>query len=175
LRGGPGAPAAARAALDGLGEHSLDAGAAHDARLLVSELITNSVRHAGATAADAIGIDAELSPDGLRVQVADHGPGFSATPALPPPEQTFGRGLFVVDHLADRWGMEDEGRRIWFELDHRPEQAPDDGESGGPRLRASRRRRAFGVRASRNVSAICLDRLDAVAIDGIPGSSRATR
>jgi serine phosphatase RsbU (regulator of sigma subunit)/anti-sigma regulatory factor (Ser/Thr protein kinase) len=144
LRGGPGAPSAARAALDGLGERSLDPGAAHDARLLVSELITNSVRHAGATVADAIGVDAELSPDGLRVQVADDGPGFSPAPALPPPEQTFGRGLFLVDHLADRWGTDDEGRRIWFELDRRPEQAADDGASGGPPLRASGGRwRAF--------------------------------
>jgi anti-sigma regulatory factor (Ser/Thr protein kinase) len=144
LRGGPRAPSAARAALDGLGERSLDPGAAHQARLLVSELITNSVRHAGATAADSIGVDAELTPDALRVQVADHGPGFTPAPVLPAPEQTFGRGLFLVDHLADRWGTDDHGRRIWFELDRRPDAAHDDGPSAGPPLESSEwRRRAF--------------------------------
>jgi anti-sigma regulatory factor (Ser/Thr protein kinase) len=119
LRGGPLAPSAAREALDRLQRDGLEDSGSQSARLLVSEVVTNSVRHAGATADDWIGFDVELSPDLLRVQVTDHGPGFRAAPTLAPPDQPSGRGLFLVSELADRWGTEDEGRHVWFELDRR--------------------------------------------------------
>jgi serine phosphatase RsbU (regulator of sigma subunit)/anti-sigma regulatory factor (Ser/Thr protein kinase) len=131
LRGGPRAPSAARAALDGLHEDGLGSPEAHSARLLVSEIVTNSVRHAGAGAEDWIGFDVELSPDLMRVQVTDHGPGFLAAPTLAPPEEPTGRGLFLVSELADRWGTDHDGRRVWFELDRR------DGERGAGDQRVS--------------------------------------
>jgi serine phosphatase RsbU (regulator of sigma subunit)/anti-sigma regulatory factor (Ser/Thr protein kinase) len=121
LRGGPHAPAAARTALDGLQNRSLDPADAHRARLLLSEVVTNSVVHGGSQdSADWIGLDVELSPEALRVEVRDHGPGFEPAPALPAPLQTGGRGLYLVDELADRWGVADGGRRVWFELDRQP-------------------------------------------------------
>jgi serine phosphatase RsbU (regulator of sigma subunit)/anti-sigma regulatory factor (Ser/Thr protein kinase) len=119
LRGGSRAPSAARAALDGLHEDRLEPDHAHSARLLVSEVVTNSVRHAGATPDDWIGFDVELSPELVRVQVTDHGPGFHPAPARAALDQPDGRGLFLVSELADRWGTEEDGRRVWFELDRR--------------------------------------------------------
>jgi serine phosphatase RsbU (regulator of sigma subunit)/anti-sigma regulatory factor (Ser/Thr protein kinase) len=121
LRGGPHAPAAARTALDGLQARSMDPAEAHRARLLLSEVVTNSVVHGGSSdSADWIGLDVELSPEALRVEVRDDGPGFRPAPELPSPMETGGRGLYLVDELADRWGVADGGRRVWFELDRQP-------------------------------------------------------
>src|SRR3954452_1874599 len=123
LRGGVEAPSTARRALDALQVPLLGPQDAHRARLLVSEIVTNSVRHAHVQPPDWIGFDVELSPDALRVQVADRGPGFRPHPRRPPPEQVAGRGLFLVDRLADRWGTSDGGRCVWFELDRHAEVA----------------------------------------------------
>ena len=83
---------------------------------MVSEIVTNSVRHANAGPEDWIRLDVALSPDGLRVEVADEGPGFEPSVGRPPHEQPSGRGLFLVDQLADRWGVADGGTRVWFEI-----------------------------------------------------------
>jgi PAS domain S-box-containing protein len=118
------APAAARAALDALHARVVDAEEAHRARLLLDEVITNSVRHAGCLPDDWIGLDVELSTHGLRVEVCDHGRGFAGgRPARPAPDDETGRGLYLVDRLADRWGVADGGRRVWFELDRAPREA----------------------------------------------------
>ncbi|MEA2316144.1 MAG: hypothetical protein QOD44_333 [Solirubrobacteraceae bacterium] len=123
LRGGPLAPSAARAALDGLDDEGFADTEAQSARLLVSEVVTNSVRHAGATGDDWIGFDVELSPSLLRVQVTDHGPGFHPTPSMAPLDEPSGRGLFLVSEIADRWGTDDHGRHVWFELDRTASEA----------------------------------------------------
>jgi serine phosphatase RsbU (regulator of sigma subunit)/anti-sigma regulatory factor (Ser/Thr protein kinase) len=120
LRGGPRAPAAARTALDTLQDRGLDGEEAQTARLLLSEVVTNSVVHGGSGSTDWIGLDVELSPAALRVEVRDRGPGFRPAPSLPGPLQPGGRGLFLVDELADRWGVGDGGRSVWFELDRAP-------------------------------------------------------
>jgi serine phosphatase RsbU (regulator of sigma subunit)/anti-sigma regulatory factor (Ser/Thr protein kinase) len=143
LRGGPDAPSTARRALDALQVPLLGPEDAHRARLLVSEIVTNSVRHAGVRAPDWIGFEVELSPDALRVQVADRGPGFRPRPHphRPPPDEVAGRGLFLVDRLADRWGTSDDGRCVWFELDRRGDGAGLNGadrpaagaSAGGPK------------------------------------------
>ena len=99
----------------------MDPAEAHRARLLLTEVVTNSVIHGGSKdSSDWIGLDVELSPEALRVEVRDHGPGFRPAPALPSPMETGGRGLYLVDELADRWGVADGGRRVWFELDRQP-------------------------------------------------------
>ena len=84
--------------------------------LLVSELVSNSVRHA---AADSIGIRFEVNPQNVRVEVADPGPGFNPNGAPPTSGQPAGGwGLRLVDEMADRWGtLNDDGFRVWFELD----------------------------------------------------------
>src|SRR3954451_16007836 len=73
--GGPYAAAAARRALGGLGDlvshRRLD-----DIALLVSELVTNSVRHGDADEDDRLELTAHRDGDRLRIEVADSGPGF---------------------------------------------------------------------------------------------------
>ena len=86
--------------------------------LLVSELIANSVQHAGPLAGGLLALDVSITDRSLQVTVTDGGSGFA--PALPANDETVdGRwGLRLVDLLADRWGIEsDSGTAVWFELD----------------------------------------------------------
>ena len=114
----PEAAASARRALDGLGA-GVPPRRMRDVRLLVSELVTNAVRHADLTAEDRIRLRAELHTGTLRVEVRDPGKGFQLRPPEPDPTRPSGWGLYLVDELADRWGVDghDRGTRIWFELD----------------------------------------------------------
>jgi PAS domain S-box-containing protein len=118
LAGGAHAPAVARAALESsLPPGALDDAHVHTARLLVSEIVTNSVRHGGAGEDDWIGLDVAISPAALRVEVCDNGAGFTPAPTHPAPDDVGGRGLFLVEQMADRWGHADAGTRVWFEVD----------------------------------------------------------
>src|SRR3954453_6884236 len=119
LRGGPAAPRAPRRALDALELPVLAPEDAHRASLLVSEIVSNTVRHADGDAADAIGFDADLTPETLAVEIRDEGTGFRLDPRRPPPDEASRRGLVLIDRLADPWGTRDEGRAVWFELDRR--------------------------------------------------------
>lgn len=87
--------------------------------LLVSELVTNCVRHGGAAAGSPILLDAELTPAAVRVEVEDSGPGFRPRSTRPEPGATGGFGLYLIDELADRWGVGSTpgGTRVWFEID----------------------------------------------------------
>jgi serine/threonine-protein kinase RsbW len=113
------APSAARAAVvDGLGGHVAD-DVLSDARLLVSELVTNSVRHAGLAADGVVHIGAEVTGGMLRLEVDDAGTGGTVAPRTPNREGGF--GLHLVEALAHRWGVTREGfTRVWIELDCRP-------------------------------------------------------
>jgi anti-sigma regulatory factor (Ser/Thr protein kinase) len=112
-------PDAVRAARHAMDDRGLSADLAHTVALLTSEVVGNAVRHAGPlTATQKIVFHARLSEDHVRVEVADHGPGFD-------PEirhDTSGFGLRLVDKLASRWGVERTARgcRVWFEVDRRP-------------------------------------------------------
>jgi anti-sigma regulatory factor (Ser/Thr protein kinase) len=89
-----------------------------NARLLVSELITNSVRHAGLAESARIGLHVDLRPEVLRVEVTDSGPGFEVEERVLTIYQQSGWGLFLVDQIADRWGVDrNGGTRVWFEID----------------------------------------------------------
>jgi anti-sigma regulatory factor (Ser/Thr protein kinase) len=115
LAGGPYAVTAARLALADL-ESQLDASVAFDVRLLVSELVTNSVQHASVAAEDSIVLIVSINDETVRVTVRDDGPGFEP-PASPPPEDAdAGWGLFLVEQLADSWGIGDGGKDVWFEI-----------------------------------------------------------
>lgn len=115
LRVAPDAISEARAAVDGLpGDDAL----LNNLRLLVSELVTNSVRHAGLDERSRISLHIETTPAVVRVEVSDPGPGFA--PSVPDLRisQESGWGLYLVDELADRWGVEAEGGTcVWFEID----------------------------------------------------------
>lgn len=110
------APHAARQAVVGLPlvpDDRLDA-----VQLLVTELVTNSVVHAGLGPGEQIELSVTRSPAGLRVEVVDGGPGFDPPPPPDDPFAESGRGLALVDMISDRWGISREGgSRVWFELD----------------------------------------------------------
>jgi anti-sigma regulatory factor (Ser/Thr protein kinase) len=127
LAGGPYAVTAARLALADL-ESQLDASVAFDVRLLVSELVTNSVQHAQVSAEDSIVLKVGFTDNIVRVEVHDNGPGFEP-PATPPPEDAdAGWGLFLVEQLADGWGVGEGGKPVWFEI-HRDRTQDDAPES----------------------------------------------
>jgi anti-sigma regulatory factor (Ser/Thr protein kinase) len=116
----PKAAAKARAALDAslhlfsdaLGEEKLD-----DMRLLLSELVTNSVRHGGKQRRP-IKLLVSVTASGVRVDVVDSGQGFDPNPREIEPHDDGGWGLFLLDQLADRWGVSEDGKTtVWFELD----------------------------------------------------------
>jgi anti-sigma regulatory factor (Ser/Thr protein kinase) len=92
--------------------------------LLVSELVTNSVRHAGLGPGELIQLTADWSGTRLRVHVHDRGPGRGGSPPVPfgairpTPGAESGWGLFLVDRLASRWGLDAGG--YWFELRDEP-------------------------------------------------------
>jgi anti-sigma regulatory factor (Ser/Thr protein kinase) len=112
----PEAAGAARRALDRL-KGLCPPEVLEDLRLLVSELVTNSVRHARLNPDRRIGLRVDASATSLRVEVTDPGPGFEVQPVIPSIYQTSGWGLYLVDRIADRWGV-DRGRhtRVWFEV-----------------------------------------------------------
>ena len=113
----PEAAAEARHALDGLAEQVPD-GRIPDVRLLVSELVTNAVRHANLDTGDVIELVIELADATLRVEVRDPGGGFVPSAPSPDPARPSGWGLYLVAELADRWGVDSEEETlVWFELD----------------------------------------------------------
>jgi anti-sigma regulatory factor (Ser/Thr protein kinase) len=89
-----------------------------DVRLMTSELVTNSVRHGGLDPDARIGLTVSVSPTTVRVEVTDAGPGFSGDDLGPAGDQQSGWGLYLVDRLAARWGI-DRGDRthVWFEVE----------------------------------------------------------
>jgi anti-sigma regulatory factor (Ser/Thr protein kinase) len=123
LDGGPQAPGAARAALAEL-DTKLDSTSSFKARTLVSEIVANSVLHAGTAEGDPIWLEAVPSEAKLRVEVVDEGSGFEPLLQQPHRDDPGGRGLFIIHQLADRWGVRDDGRCVWFELDRKPSKRP---------------------------------------------------
>jgi anti-sigma regulatory factor (Ser/Thr protein kinase) len=86
-------------------------------RLLVSELVTNSVRHGGGEQPHEIRLAVSASRERIRVEVADAGSGFKARPRRDGQDEGSGWGLHLVETLSDRWGSERNGRVcVWFEL-----------------------------------------------------------
>src|SRR5919199_4282475 len=117
LAGGPYAVTAARLALAEI-DDDLDESQAFDVRLLVSELVTNSVQHANVGPEQSIRLRLSIAPDTVRVEIADHGPGFEPPADTGEVERDRGWGLFFVSQLASRWGVESEDPGcVWFEID----------------------------------------------------------
>jgi anti-sigma regulatory factor (Ser/Thr protein kinase) len=125
LAGGPYAATAARLALDNL-DTELDPVLAQDLRLLVTEAVKNSVQHAGVGPEDSIGLKIAVRPEIVRIEVTDQGPGFEPDASRPDEDEVSGWGLFLIDQLADRWGVkQEEGTCVWFEVSRGGESRAD--------------------------------------------------
>jgi anti-sigma regulatory factor (Ser/Thr protein kinase) len=108
------APAKARASLDPLAS-LVGAKTFDDLVLLTSELVTNSVKYGPGGA--GIRLVASRRSNFVRVEVRDAGAGFDPSVAHPTLHQESGWGLYLVQRLADRWGVGNDGHTIvWFEL-----------------------------------------------------------
>jgi anti-sigma regulatory factor (Ser/Thr protein kinase) len=111
----PRAAANARHALDGL-YADLGEDLHATATLLISELVTNSVKHS-AVVGGVIELVACVTPQSIRVEISDDGGGFDLEP-VGHGDSEAGRGLELVQELADRWGRLTGLRTcVWFELD----------------------------------------------------------
>jgi anti-sigma regulatory factor (Ser/Thr protein kinase) len=109
-------PAMARRALKSM--PSMDGDLLDRTMLLVSELVTNGVRHGGH---GRIGLHVlRADDDVVRVEVSDTGEGFVPNPGVREQQalEPGGWGLVLVERLADRWGVEtNDQTMVWFELE----------------------------------------------------------
>lgn len=108
------APTVARAAIRDL-EGRIDADLLPDLQLLVSELITNSVKY-GAEGDVRLRIDADTKRR-VRVEVVDQGGGFVPVRRTRPRDEVGGWGLHLVQTLSSRWGVFEGSTHVWFEMD----------------------------------------------------------
>jgi len=96
----------------------------YDASLCLSELVTNAVQHPGHASGDELELALNLHDSALRVEVRDPGAGFE--PGDPTTGDERGWGLFIVDQLSSRWGVErGEATVVWFEIDRQPAPAAE--------------------------------------------------
>ena len=113
------APGRARAEVTAwLARTGHDGGLIDDVRLLVSELVTNSVRHASLTPEQPLKLTATLHAAMLRLEVHDEGRLGTVARRPPRPLAENGFGHNLVAQLADDWGVErnSEGTTVWLEL-----------------------------------------------------------
>jgi len=117
LPGGPRAPRAARQALAGALAGRIPPRAETDALIVVSELVTNAIRHGGARdESDELSVHAALLGTAVRIEVTDPGPGFE--PGGHGPRLDGGYGLHLLDRLATRWGVAGSAPvTVWVELE----------------------------------------------------------
>lgn len=107
------APARARRAVEALAP-AMDPVVLEDVKLLVSELVTNSVKY-GASGAVRLCVEAR-SPHAVHVEVVDRGASFVPMPRNRPAIDPGGWGLHLVQALSDRWGVHEDVARVWFEI-----------------------------------------------------------
>lgn len=110
------APANARRAVEAFGT-VLDPAVVPDVKLLVSELISNSVKY---------GRDGQVrlmlrsdDPRQVYVEVVDQGVGFVPVVRDRPKTEPGGWGLHLVEALTRRWGVRNGSTHVWFEIDRR--------------------------------------------------------
>ena len=105
-------PALARAYCDDVLDSSGSNDRFDDARLVVSELVTNAILHAGTD----IEVLVVVRSDAVRIEVTDLGGGVPRS--MPVKGTTSGRGLPIVEALGGRWGVLQlgAGKTVWCEL-----------------------------------------------------------
>lgn len=90
-------------------------GAIGDAVLVVSELLSNAIRHARPLPGESVQVAWALDEDAVEVAVSDGGAPTRPAPAQPSLSALGGRGLGIVDYLSRRWGVrsDDSGMTVW--------------------------------------------------------------
>jgi two-component sensor histidine kinase len=99
----------------------------HALALVVAELVSNSVRHAGLAADDLIDLQVTVHDRVVRVAVHDCGRGFTPPAPAGDPLVAGGEGFVIVAALSDGWGVDcdEDGCTVWCEipLDEAPVEA----------------------------------------------------
>jgi anti-sigma regulatory factor (Ser/Thr protein kinase) len=103
----------ARRALDAL-EGRLDPSVLPDVRLLVSELVTNSVKYGGD---GPVRLEVQASDESVRAEIIDQGVGFTPKVRDDDLDRVGGWGLHLTEHLTSRWGAYEGSTHVWFEID----------------------------------------------------------
>jgi anti-sigma regulatory factor (Ser/Thr protein kinase) len=83
-----------------------------DAALVLSELLSNAIRHARPLPGATVGVSWALSDGTLTVSVNDGGGPTRPHAGHPTPSSLGGRGLAIVEHLADAWGVRASARGV---------------------------------------------------------------
>lgn len=87
---------------------------------MVTEVVTNSVKHARLRAQEMIDLHVSVLPYLLRIEVTDNGPGFDPEVLKRNSHNagSGGWGLWLVDRMTDRWGVDfSHSTRVWLEFD----------------------------------------------------------
>jgi serine/threonine-protein kinase RsbW len=89
-----------------------------DLALVVTELVTNAVRHAGLSSGARIDVESSSGPESVRLSVHDRGPGFRVPARVPDAQGAGGRGLMIVDALSEAWGVDcaADGCTVWCRI-----------------------------------------------------------
>jgi two-component sensor histidine kinase len=100
------------------GDALVPAAVRDDLLLLVSELVTNALRHAGMGSDRLLRVELRRWPGLVGLAVVDEGTGFTPDPDRLGSDESGGFGLRLVDQIADRWGVAptETGARVWFEI-----------------------------------------------------------
>jgi anti-sigma regulatory factor (Ser/Thr protein kinase) len=124
-----GAPRAARHAVTDCVADQVTPAVLADAKLLISELVSNSVRH-NATTGQAVVVRVGVERTLLRLEVEDSGCSGEIAPRAPDLSNGGGLGLQLVHELSERWAIERTaggGTRIWAYLQRAPLSHQGDG------------------------------------------------
>lgn len=102
-------------------EGHVDPRLVEDLRLVISEIVTNVYKHSGLRSKDRVEVRLEVGSRGqVCGEIEDESPGFEVPSVLTPEPDSFGgRGLYLIDNLVERWGVEtrDGLTRTWFKMD----------------------------------------------------------
>jgi anti-sigma regulatory factor (Ser/Thr protein kinase) len=117
----PSAPRMARELAREAARDRLDPDRLHEFVVMVSETVSNAVRHGGPEPDGRIGLRLEAEDGVMRVAVTDGGPAFNLEREALAVRGSH-HGLLMVDQFANRWGLSLDGKKaVWFEIDTGPQ------------------------------------------------------
>jgi anti-sigma regulatory factor (Ser/Thr protein kinase) len=116
-------------------------GAVRDAVLVVSELLSNAIRHARPLPGESVQVAWAVDDDAVEVAVSDGGAPTRPSPGQPSLSSLGGRGLGIVEYLSRRWGVrsDDAGLTVWAVLAAPAARRPSERQTGRDPSPAGRR------------------------------------